>query len=146
MDTDMSHDVYHAVKFLPGNRWCVGAFDGVLSLLSLNHSSSSIDDNKTPNTERSGGSTGDPARVIGAFQVRSQPATSSAGSTSVVGKIYGGPTPSQVVWEVQAEEGGCQLLTPRIPFCDEPCGGSAACVGDDERPDGQTCQSDLTCQ
>lgn len=81
--------------------------------------------------------TGDPTKLIGAFQVRSLPAAEppgAAGSTSVIGKIYDGPTPSQLVWEVKAEEGGCQLLTPRVPFCNEPCGGSAVCVEDD------TCQ------
>ncbi|WP_438033478.1 hypothetical protein [Sorangium sp. So ce204] len=83
----------------------------------------------------SGEPTGDPMKLVGAFQVRSLPAAEpGTGSTSVIGKIYDGPTPSQLVWEVQAEEDGCQLLTPRVPFCNEPCGGSAVCVEDD------TCQ------
>ncbi|MGK4001391.1 hypothetical protein WMF31_02115 [Sorangium sp. So ce1036] len=124
-----------------------------MGLLSLNCSSSTADGNDTPDTgtpgssaasgggsTASGGSTGDPTRLIGAFQVRSLPASpaegtpEATGSTSVLGKIYDGPTPSQIVWEVQAEEGGCQLLTPRVPFCNQPCGGSAVCVEDD------TCQ------
>ncbi|MCC6551463.1 MAG: hypothetical protein IT372_00390 [Polyangiaceae bacterium] len=54
--------------------------------------------------------------------------------TSVLGKVFDGPTPSQIVWEKAAEEGACVLLTPRVPFCNTPCGGSAACVEDD------TCQ------
>ncbi|WP_437546341.1 hypothetical protein WME97_42025 [Sorangium sp. So ce367] len=84
----------------------------------------------------SGEPTGDPTKLVGAFQVRSLPASEpgAAGSTAVIGKIYDGPTPSQIVWEVKTEEGGCQLLTPRVPFCNEPCGGSAVCVEDD------TCQ------
>ncbi|WP_437982384.1 hypothetical protein [Sorangium sp. So ce117] len=84
----------------------------------------------------SGEPTGDPTKLVGAFQVRSLPSAEpgAAGSTAVIGKIYDGPTPAQLVWEMQAEEGGCQLLTPRVPFCNEPCGGSAVCVEDD------TCQ------
>ena len=84
----------------------------------------------------SGEPTGDPTKLVGAFQVRSLPSAEpgAAGSTAVIGKFYDGPTPAQLVWEMQAEEGGCQLLTPRVPFCNEPCGGSAVCVEDD------TCQ------
>ncbi|KYF89703.1 hypothetical protein BE17_14615 [Sorangium cellulosum] len=69
--------------------------------------------------------------------MRSLPDTTAAeasGSTSVIGKLYDGPTPSQVVWQVAAEEGSCKVLTPRVPFCNQPCGGSAVCVEDD------TCQ------
>ncbi|WP_437588656.1 hypothetical protein [Sorangium sp. So ce1000] len=130
-----------------------------MALLSLACSSSANDTNDTSGSggsASSGGSessgstggssgsgepTGDPTKLVGAFQVRSLPAAPSAGgepeasgSTSLVGKIYDGPTPSQLVWELKAEEGGCQLLTPRVPFCNEPCGGSAVCVEDD------TCQ------
>ncbi|WP_437683410.1 hypothetical protein [Sorangium sp. So ce131] len=117
---------------------------GALSLLSLHCSSSPTDGNDPPDTGGAGGSggsngaTGDPSRLVGAFQVRSLPAADgaeAAGSTSVLGKIYDGPTPAAIVWEVQAEEGSCQLLTPRVPFCNEPCGGSAVCVEDD------TCQA-----
>lgn len=149
----MSHKVCWNVKISSRSGWRVGVLGAVVSLLSLNCSTSAEDGSDTPGTGSSsssaasgggstgtGGSSGDPTRLVGAFQVRSLPATptegapEATGTTSVIGKIYDGPTPSAIVWTVQAEDGGCQLLTPRVPFCSEPCGGSAVCVEDD------TCQ------
>jgi hypothetical protein len=52
------------------------------------------------------------------------------GYTSLVGKIYDGSSPSQLVWENDMTGGGCVLLTPRVPFCETSCGGSAVCVED----------------
>lgn len=48
--------------------------------------------------------------------------------TRVIGKIHDRPMPATVTWKVVAEGGGCQLLTPMVPFCSAACGGSAACV------------------
>lgn len=145
MAVAMSPNLHTFEKFLSQHRWRASVVCGALSLLSLHCSSSPTDGKDPPDTgapDGSGGSggsdgaTGDPTRLVGAFQVRSLPAEDGAdtGSTAVIGKIYDGPTPSAIVWEVQAEEGGCQLLTPRVPFCNEPCGGSAVCVEDN------TCQ------
>jgi hypothetical protein len=53
--------------------------------------------------------------------------------TGVFGKIFDGATPAPVAWKVVAQGGGCQLLTPMVPFCSPGCGGSAACV------EGGTC-------
>lgn len=87
------------------------------------------------------GSPGDPSILAGTFQVRlvapvpamdGQPET--PGYAAVLGKVYDGPTPSQIVWEKGTKDGDCQLLTPRVPFCSTPCGGSAVCVED------ETCQ------
>ncbi|MDI1451610.1 hypothetical protein [Polyangium sp. 6x1] len=81
---------------------------------------------------------GDSSILVGSFQVRlvapvaateNTPAT--PGSTAVLGKVYDGPTLSQIIWEEAAKEGACKLSTPRVPFCNTPCGGSAACVEDD---------------
>jgi hypothetical protein len=55
----------------------------------------------------------------------------AGGATSFIGKVYDGAALSDVVWEASATDGDCALLLPRIPFCDTPCGGSAACVEDD---------------
>ncbi|HSA21959.1 MAG TPA: hypothetical protein P5076_10940, partial [Myxococcota bacterium] len=52
------------------------------------------------------------------------------GYTTVVGKIFDGPTPSALVWEETVADGPCQLLTPRVPYCEEDCGGDALCVED----------------
>jgi hypothetical protein len=86
-----------------------------------------------------GGDKGDPQILVGTFQVRlvaPVPATSTtpetAGYTSVVGKVYDGPTPSQTLWEEAAKEGSCQLLKPRIPFCSPSCTGGAVCVENDQ--------------
>ncbi|MGK3995490.1 hypothetical protein [Sorangium sp. So ce1024] len=143
----MSRKRCTTVNFLSYRERCLGALVGVLGLLSL-HCSSSPSGNDQPqepgppdSPENPDPSTGDPTRLIGAFQVRSLPAAASeeggaeaAGTSSLLGKIYDGPTPSQIVWEEKTVEGGCRLLTPRVPFCNEPCGGSAVCVEDD------TCQ------
>ncbi|WP_438028613.1 hypothetical protein [Sorangium sp. So ce233] len=120
-----------------------------MSLLSIGCSTTTTGNNDTPdagNPDGAGGSDGatgegDPTRLIGAFQVRSSPAApaeggaEAPGTTAVLGKIYDGTTPSQIIWELAAEEGSCRLLTPRVPFCNQPCGGSAVCVEDD------TCQA-----
>lgn len=87
------------------------------------------------------GGGGDPGVLVGSFQLQlnepraasgEQPAT--PGTTTLFGKLYDGPTPQTLVWETGTELGACRLLTPRVPFCSTPCGGSAACVED------ETCQ------
>lgn len=84
---------------------------------------------------------GDPGVLVGSFQLQlaepkaasgDQPAT--PGTTTLFGKLYDGATPQTLVWEPGTEAGACRLLTPRVPFCSTPCGGSAACVED------ETCQ------
>ncbi len=62
------------------------------------------------------------------------------GYTQFIGRVYDGPTPDLIVWEEAEREGGCRLLTPRVPFCETACGGHAACVEDN------TCQSYPTAQ
>lgn len=70
--------------------------------------------------------------AIGTFQVQLVAATDAgAGYTSVVGRVQDGPTPAAIVWELAATDGDCRLLTPRVPFCATPCGGSAVCVEND---------------
>ena len=73
--------------------------------------------------------------ALGGFVVSLVPAVAAAGNaqatpayTSILGKVHDGATPSAVVWTVVEEEGGCQLLTPSVPFCSTSCGGAAACV------------------
>lgn len=70
--------------------------------------------------------------LIGSFQVKLvAPTDAGAGYTSVVGRVQDGPTPAAIVWEQVATDGDCRLLTPRVPFCATPCGGSAVCVEND---------------
>jgi len=47
------------------------------------------------------------------------------------GTVYDGPVPEALPLEVTAEEDGCQLLEPKLPFCSQGCGGDAACVEDE---------------
>lgn len=106
---------------------------------------------ETSSTETTGvdtdsGTTGDTGGeqsgvLVGTFRVdlvAPAPATADSpetpGKTTVLGKIYDGPYPAQIIWEEGTKVGDCQLLTPRVPFCNTPCGGSAVCVEDD------TCQ------
>jgi hypothetical protein len=52
-------------------------------------------------------------------------------TTSIVGRVYERAAPSKIQWLRQAEEGECQLLKPRAPFCDPACTGGAVCEADD---------------
>jgi hypothetical protein len=123
----------------------IGALAGILGLLAVACSSSEPTGNPSPDADagpQPDSATGDPNILVGTFQVRlvapvpamdNMPET--PGYTSVVGKIYDGPSPSQIIWEEVTKEGDCKLSTPRVPFCSTPCGGSAACVEDDKCQD-----------
>ena len=128
-----------------------GLLGGLLSLLAYGCSSSGDSSASTSTGTSTGtggggagqpdGSIGDPQLLVGTFQVRSVPpipasgaAPATLGSTAVLGKVYDGVTPAQIIWEEGPKEGSCQLFTPRVPFCSQACGGSAVCVEDD------TCQ------
>jgi hypothetical protein len=75
---------------------------------------------------------GDPSQLVGSFRVRLiAPADPTPGYTAIFGKVYDGPTPMQLIWEEAFEEGRCELLEPRVPFCNTPCSGGAICVEDD---------------
>jgi hypothetical protein len=85
-----------------------------------------------------GGPMGDPAILVGTFQIELVPPVpamgdtpETPGKTAVLGKVYDGPTPAQIIWEEASADGDCRLLTPRVPFCSTPCGGSAVCVEDE---------------
>jgi hypothetical protein len=76
---------------------------------------------------------GDPTVRVGTFQVtlvQPNAGTGTAGYTNLVGKVYDGPTPQQTVWELSEAEGDCQLLEPRVPYCEAGCGADV-CVEDD---------------
>jgi hypothetical protein len=51
--------------------------------------------------------------------------------TTITGVINDGPVPSIALFDKKKSEGPCVLYKTRIPFCDPPCGGMAACVEDD---------------
>ena len=72
--------------------------------------------------------------VVGSFTVKLVAAAGAGtqGHTQIVGKVYDGVSPESIVWEEAISEAGCRLLTPRVPFCEEPCGGSAVCAEDNQ--------------
>jgi hypothetical protein len=75
--------------------------------------------------------------LLGGFSVNLVPALRENGVektpayTGVIGKVYDGASPATVAWKVIEEGGGCQLLTPSVPFCAGGCGASAACAPGD---------------
>lgn len=85
-----------------------------------------------PSVGSAGATSGDPSKLVGSFQLKLNPASDLGdASTSIVGRIYDGPTPITTIWEKPQNDGDCTLTTPRVPFCNTPCGGTAACVEDD---------------
>jgi hypothetical protein len=77
-------------------------------------------------------SMGDSGSRVGTFEIELVPPNADTpGRTTVVGVVYDGPSPDNVVWETAMMAGDCKLLTPRVPFCATPCGSGAACVEDD---------------
>jgi len=97
------------------------------------------DSGATGDTPTTGDTGGEQSGVlVGTFRVELiAPVAATAdspetpGKTTVLGKIYDGAYPGQIIWEEAAKAGDCVLLTPRVPFCNTPCGGSAVCVEDD---------------
>lgn len=78
---------------------------------------------------------GDDATLVGTFEIELvAPTADTPGRTTVVGVVYDGPSPENIIWEQSMTAGDCELLTPRVPFCATPCGSGAACVADN------TCQ------
>lgn len=68
-------------------------------------------------------------KAYGSFQVTlKEPTSSTQGYTSVLGKLFDGPSPSPLAWTEASASGGCRLLKPDAPFCDPACGSSAQCV------------------
>ena len=96
---------------------------------------------ETPNTDGglagtgggAGSSAGDSAvnangPVVGAFIAELFTATATdPARTATSGKVFDGPSPSPVAWDLLEEAGGCRLLKPRAPFCDPPCTGGKVC-------------------
>jgi hypothetical protein len=72
---------------------------------------------------------GDPEVLAGTFEIELVYADTPY--TSMIGTVYDGGSPAAVVWEQADADGPCVLVTPRVPFCSTPCGGSAVCVEDE---------------
>lgn len=74
---------------------------------------------------------GDAGTLVGTFQLLHLVNDGPNAAASLFGKVSDGPTPSNLVWELDTVDGDCRLLTPRVPFCATPCGGAAVCVEND---------------
>jgi hypothetical protein len=113
---------------------CTGV-TAAIPLLTLVTALSGCPESKAASAVDAGTSGGDAGvqAVVGSFTISLVAPTGndSSGHTTLVGKVYDGPTPAQVIWQVAQEIESCRLSTPRVPFCSEPCGGSAVCVEDD---------------
>jgi hypothetical protein len=82
-----------------------------------------------------GGTTGNAA--LGGFTitiVAEAPATATAAATAahttLIGKIYDGAYPAGTLWTLVESAGGCDLLTPKVPYCSTPCASGQVCVED----------------
>lgn len=53
-----------------------------------------------------------------------------AGSTTIIGSVGDKPETENKVWELDSESDDCQLLIPRVPFCDPSCRSTEVCVED----------------
>lgn len=76
-----------------------------------------------------GGSSGE---LVGAFQITMKAPEGEAALTAVSGKLYDGPSPENIVWEVESTAEGCVLSTPRVPYCSPACEGGSVCVENDQ--------------
>ncbi len=79
-----------------------------------------------------GGSTVEEPRV-GNFDVAlnaANPTTGRAAYTSVFGVVRDAPINQATVLDLEESLNGCDLLTPRAPFCDPQCDVSSTCVAD----------------
>jgi hypothetical protein len=140
----------HASSATPTRRRISATF-ALLALLSAGVSACSKDEAEassdgsggsgtgTGGSSSTGGGSGDAtAHLFGTFSVSLvEPVAANGdtpaveGFTSILGKVFDGPTPEATIWELSAEKGDCRLLEPRVPFCDPAC-GTAVCVEDGE--------------
>jgi hypothetical protein len=69
------------------------------------------------------------APTVGSFVVNLvAPTSTTDGFTSVLGRVYDGPQPPPLGWEVAATAQGCELRIPVAPFCDPGCDTTAVCT------------------
>jgi hypothetical protein len=113
---------------------------GIAILLAACSSSSDPPANPTTTTTStttttgggSGGGTND--GLVGSFAAKyvdADPSTSTPAFTTIVGRVYDGPSPPTFQLVLDKEEAGCQLLKAKVPFCSAGCGADV-CVDTDK--------------
>ncbi len=75
------------------------------------------------------------AKSFGTFQISVKV---QEGITTLLGMMYDGPTPSNIIWEEVQTAGALRLLKPRVPFCSQTCASGWVCVEND------SCQQEPT--
>jgi hypothetical protein len=95
---------------------------------SSNAGGSSAGGSSSGGSQASGGG-GNPDVLVGKFTLEIVATSATEGTTGIIGKVYDGPTPSNLKWTVVTESGDCLLETPDVPFCDPAC-GTEVCVDD----------------
>jgi len=104
---------------------------GVVAMSSLAGSLGCSSDPDPAKPPADTGNNGDDSELLGTFkiEVTADESGPTTGTTSVLGKISDGETPSIVAWVEAAHEGACRLEKPRAPFCSPAC-GAVVCVED----------------
>lgn len=73
---------------------------------------------------------GDPNVLAGSFNLELR--DDEPPVTALQGIVYDKPPPEAVIWNQTMLDGDCELLEPRVPFCNTPCVPSVeVCVADD---------------
>jgi hypothetical protein len=52
--------------------------------------------------------------------------------TKFLGVVYDGHYPDTIQLAVDSEQGGCQLLVPKTPFCSPSCGATGVCTAENK--------------
>jgi len=74
--------------------------------------------------------------VLGGFTItlvaevpESETMPATAAHTTFLGKVYDGAFPANTEWTLVESSGGCELSTPKVPYCNPSCASGQACVG-----------------
>src|SRR5689334_4442754 len=104
-----------------------GSDEGVASDASVHDDASTLDASDTKDSSTELSALRDAVGTFGIELIEEVPATdetdATPATTSIVGRVYERAAPSKLQWLLEAEEGECQLLKPRAPFCDPACTG-----------------------
>lgn len=106
-----------------------GSDDGNGNVTATGGSGPSGTGGSGPGGAPAGGAGGSTA-VVGTFTVKlvaANPTTGNPAHTEFGGTVYDAPPNEPIVWDLLNQQGGCRLLEPRTPFCDQ-CADTEDCV------------------
>lgn len=64
--------------------------------------------------------------------IAADPGLGSTAFTKFLGVVQDGPMPPTIPLKLDSEQGGCQLLVPKNPFCSPPCGAAGVCTDENQ--------------